>query len=72
MFELLNNALKCFLLIGLFLIIVYTYFLPSIVACKNKHRYDDGIIILNIFLGWTFIFWVIALVWALSNPNEEY
>ncbi len=40
------------------------YFLPSIIAgCKGKKN-AGAIFILNLFLGWTFIGWVISLVWA--------
>ena len=47
----------------LFLLILI-YFVPAIVAiCKSKKQ-KTAIIILNIFLGWTFIGWVVALVWA--------
>lgn len=40
------------------------YFLPSIVALARSKRDMTGIILLNFFLGWTMIGWVVALVWA--------
>jgi len=40
------------------------YFLPSIVALARSKRDTAAIVLLNIFLGWTVIGWVIALVWA--------
>ena len=40
------------------------YFIPSLVAHENNHKNTTPIVILNIFLGWTFIGWVIALIWA--------
>lgn len=40
------------------------YFLPTTVALKNKKKNATAILILNLFLGWTFLGWVIALVWA--------
>ena len=43
----------------------YLYFLPSIIASKTEH--ESGVFILNLFLGWTLIGWVIALVWAVSD-----
>ena len=42
------------------------YFLPSI-AAYNKPRFLR-IFLVNFFLGWTFIGWIVALVWALSTP----
>lgn len=43
------------------------YFLPSIVALARSKRDITGIVVLNFFLGWTMIGWVIALVWALKT-----
>jgi len=43
------------------------YFLPSIVAIARSKRDAVSIIVLNLFLGWTAIGWVIALVWALKQ-----
>lgn len=44
------------------------YFLPSIHAAINRHRNAGAIVALNLLLGWTFVFWVIALVWSLTKP----
>ena len=41
------------------------YFIPSYVG-RNK-RNHTSIILLNLFLGWTFIGWVVALVWAAAK-----
>ncbi len=40
------------------------YFLPTIVAVGCGHRHWAAVFILNLFLGWTFLGWVVALVWA--------
>lgn len=45
-------------------ITVCGYLLPSIIAAARKHHQTLAILLLNIFLGWTFIGWVAALVWA--------
>jgi hypothetical protein len=48
------------------------YFLPSIVAYNQKHHNADAICVLNLLLGWTFLGWVIALVWAVTKkPNQN-
>ena len=52
----------CTVLTLLFLVLLY--FLPSIIG-RDK-RDAAGIILLNVFLGWTVIGWVIALVWAIT------
>lgn len=51
-------------LIGIGILI---YFIPSIVA-HNKSQ-ATSVLILNLFLGWTFVGWVAALVWAVSNQS---
>ena len=43
------------------------YFLPLIVAAARGHPNDNAIFALNLFLGWTFIGWVAAPVWALTS-----
>jgi hypothetical protein len=43
------------------------YFLPSIIALARNKRDIAAIVLLNFFLGWTAIGWVIALVWAVKN-----
>jgi hypothetical protein len=40
------------------------YFLPSIFALVRGKRDTLLICLLNLFLGWTLIGWIIALVWA--------
>ena len=40
------------------------YFLPTIVALVRHKRNVVSIMLLNLFLGWTLIGWIIALLWA--------
>jgi hypothetical protein len=47
------------------LIAAFLYFLPTIIVWNKKHA--DGVIAINLFLGWTFIGWVVALAWACTN-----
>ncbi len=42
------------------------YFLPSIIALARSKRDIAAIVLLNFFLGWTMIGWVVALVWAVK------
>ncbi|MBZ5678541.1 MAG: superinfection immunity protein [Acidobacteriia bacterium] len=43
------------------------YFLPSLIAFARNKRDTMAIFLLNLFLGWSVIGWVIALVWAAKN-----
>ena len=42
------------------------YFLPSFIAACRGHHNAGAIFALNLLLGWTFIGWVMAVVWALT------
>lgn len=53
----------------LLVILLAMYFAPSAVAAARSHRQAVAIFMLNIFLGWTVIGWVAALVWACTNPS---
>ncbi|MFH0754315.1 MAG: superinfection immunity protein [Candidatus Omnitrophota bacterium] len=46
-------------------------FLPTIIAAIRKHRQFIPILILNIFLWWTFIAWAIALAWAFLQDEQN-
>jgi len=59
-----------FLLIG-FAITASIYLIPAIIAIKSDHPNKTAIVVLNILAGWTFIVWVVALVWALTKPVES-
>jgi len=52
------------------LIVAFLYFIPWIVALRNSHRHATGIFLLNLFLGFTGIGWLIALIWAVVSPQE--
>jgi hypothetical protein len=43
------------------------YFLPSIFAFARNKRDTTAIVLLNFFLGWTMVGWVVALVWAVKT-----
>ena len=51
------------------LVLAAVYCLPTFFAAVRKHPSGFGIFALNLFLGWTFIGWLGALVWSLSNTN---
>ena len=57
-------AVSAFFLFPFFGLSFVMYFLPSIVAFARGKRDTASIVLLNFFLGWTMIGWVIALVWA--------
>ena len=53
------------------IIILFIYLMPALVADSRRHKNTNSIAVLNLFLGWTFIFWVICLAWALSDNTRK-
>ena len=49
---------------GVFIALVLLYFVPTIVALMRKVPNQGSIAVINIFLGWTVIGWVVALAMA--------
>ena len=56
----------CALILALFL-----YIVPSIIAFKRGHQNAVAILALNLLLGWTFLGWVAALVWSLTETRRS-
>ncbi len=46
------------------------YCLPWIIARARHHHNGGAIVVLNLLLGWTFVGWVIALVWASTQVKR--
>lgn len=64
--------MKTLLVLLVFIVGAIIYFTPSIVAvfrpqAKNKNR----IFLFNLLLGWTFIGWMVCLVWAAVSGGER-
>lgn len=69
MLDMEDIAMLC-LIVGLVVFSVGIYFIPTFAAVHARHVNRDAILALNLLLGWTFIGWVIALVWALTKPRQ--
>ena len=55
-----------------FLVIVaFFYFVPTIVAAQRDIPNKNSVFIINLFFGWTFIGWVIALAMAMGQAETE-
>lgn len=49
------------------------HFLPTIIAALRNSRHLVAIFLLNLFLSWTVIGWIVALIWAItSEPRYRY
>jgi hypothetical protein len=45
----------------------FVYLLPTFIAGWRRNSRTTAIFVLNIFLGWTFLGWVVSLVWAFAG-----
>ncbi len=53
------------------LIIAFIYFLPSLIAWSRDHKNTASIAVVNIFLGWTLVGWVVALAMSVSGGVQK-
>jgi hypothetical protein len=59
------------LLFILIIVGIGAYFIPTIVAFSRKHPNAVAIFATNLLAGWTFIGWIVSLVWSLTNPQRS-
>lgn len=60
------------LVIVLIVLAIVAYWVPTIIAVLRYKQIPNpvGVIVVNIFLGWTFIGWVVALVMAVRSKPQ--
>jgi len=51
----------------IFPLLLLFYLLPALSAAARRHRSAPAIFVLTIFLGWTGLGWLWALIWALTD-----
>lgn len=54
-----------------FLMFSVLYFLPTIIGLASHKSSSLGIFLMNLFLGWTVVGWIVAFTWALG-PKPGY
>lgn len=64
-----QDGAATFTIFILFVLIVVVYLTPTIIAYRREHAQRVAITWTNILLGWTFLGWVAAFVWSLTNPQ---
>ena len=63
------NAFGKFAAFSFFIAAPTLYLLPTYEAWKNQHPNLTAIALVNIFLGWSLLGWVVAIVWAYKKPE---
>jgi len=59
------------LIVVVLLVVAAIYFLPTVVAAARHKHNTMAIFLLNLFLGWSGIAWVMALVWAAMVDRRD-
>lgn len=52
------------------LVALLLYLLPTCIAVSRNHKNTLAIIVLNVLAGWTFVGWIISLVWAFTADTK--
>ncbi len=53
------------------LFLLSAYFLPTLIAWVRTHWGTNSIAVVNLFLGWTFVGWVVCLAWAVHGRHRH-
>ena len=51
--------------------VLFVYFIPALTAHDRGVKNFGSIVVINIFLGWTIIGWVVALAMACADVNVD-
>jgi len=54
----------------LIILLIALYFLPTIIAYRRDNNFIS-IFLLNLFLGWTILGWLIALIWSTKDMPKK-
>ena len=48
---------------------VFAYFIPSMLAGLRSHPRPWAVFLVNLFLGWTLVGWLVAMAWAVKRHS---
>jgi hypothetical protein len=65
------NTFGTIVALSFFVVAPALYLLPTYEAWNNKSANLASIALVNVFLGWSFVGWVIAVAWAFKNSPPE-
>jgi hypothetical protein len=52
-------------------LLMLLYFVPMVVAAIRRTTNRNSVAVVNVFLGWTFIGWVVALAMSASGNQDK-
>lgn len=54
------------------LVCIFAYFLPTVVAVLRRYHNALPVFLVNLFLGWTLLGWLGALIWScMAKPDNK-
>ena len=56
---------------GFLLTLFLLYLLPTFIAFARGHRNRVPILLVNLFLGWSFLGWLVALIWSFTSNTKS-
>lgn len=65
------SGVSLFVIIAILLISALIYFIPSIIAVFRDKKQKLVIFIINLFIGWTVVGWLTALIWAALKEKTD-
>ena len=65
------NASMVFGVFSLGITVVGIYLSPTLHAIRRNVVNKEGIVVLNVLLGWTFLGWIVALIWAFADTKQD-
>lgn len=51
------------------ILLAVLYLFPAILSLLLNRKHWAAILVLNLFLGWTYIGWVAALIWVFADKK---
>lgn len=71
-YQLLGNKIIMRILLGTLIAVgSFTYLLPTGIAVGRGRTNTMSIFMVNLFLGWTLIGWVVALAWSVATDTVK-
>ena len=64
-------AVHIIMLLVMLLVSTIIYFIPTIVAGSRNVQNTGSVFVINLFLGWTLVGWVVALAMAVRTVEQD-
>lgn len=56
--------------VAIFILATIAYFAPTLIAAMRRHRSIGSVVVVNLFLGWTVVGWIVALSMSFGATKQ--